>query len=388
MASTPAQDLRVPHVSTIPANAGQHVQLFVREYDGTKPSHDPEPVLMLHGRSAPALAGFDLQYRHYSWAQDLAAAGYDVFVMDLQGNGRSPRPEMDNPCNTNPAQQQYLVPNPLAATCPPAYAHQLGNSQSEWDELRTVVEFVKRRRDVSQVAFIGWSAASFVMGPYTLQYPEDVRSLMLLAPIFPPNGRASRPGTDFGAPEPLPVSSPAAQFGYPMNISRKTDLRTAWDNELHCPDQREPGMDEVVWSAILDNDAVGRTWGQISGGVPEGIARFRNSYWWGWNNATVPLDGTLGTLLPVFIVYGEFDTQANHPSSNPLTDFSVPALYQAVPGADKLMVRVSCAGHQMPWETRAKTLQHMSREWLKHSALDGLKNGSYVLDMNDRYTPA
>ncbi|MDX3118413.1 hypothetical protein PV461_34335, partial [Streptomyces scabiei] len=108
-AHTPT-DHFVAHVSTIPANTGQNVKLFVREYDGTKPGHTPQPVLMLHGRSVPAVAGFDLVLppgaggapTRYSWAQDLADDGYDVFLMDLQGSGRSPRPQMDNPCNANP----------------------------------------------------------------------------------------------------------------------------------------------------------------------------------------------------------------------------------------------------------------------------------------------
>lgn len=58
-AHTPTDHL-VPHISTIPANADSAVKLFVREYDGTKPSHTPQPVLMLHGRSVPVVAGFDL----------------------------------------------------------------------------------------------------------------------------------------------------------------------------------------------------------------------------------------------------------------------------------------------------------------------------------------
>jgi pimeloyl-ACP methyl ester carboxylesterase len=375
-------DHQVPHVSTVPANTGAHVNLFVREYDGTRPGHVPEPVLMLHGRSAPALTSFDLDHGQYSWAQDLADAGYDVFVMDLQGNGRSPRPEMDNPCNANPAHQSYLIPSTLAGPCAASYPHQLGNTQSECDELHTVVEFVKDLRSVSQVRFIGWSAASFAMGPYTLQHSGNVHSLMLLAPIFPPKGRAGLAGTDFGAPAPLPVSTPATQFGFPMNLGRQLDLIAAWDPELKCAGQRENGMEDVVWNSILDNDAIGKSWG------PSGVQRIRNSYWWGWNDTTVPLGGILGTLVPVFLTYGEFDTQAMHPSSNVLIDFSVPKLYNAIPGADKLMVKVTCAGHSMPWEQRAKTLHHMSREWLKHTAVDGLKNGSYVLGTDDEYSPA
>ncbi|WP_308184889.1 hypothetical protein [Streptomyces sp. MNU76] len=118
MTSYELEEHRVRHVSKIPANEDIEVQLPVREYDGTH-GHNREPVLMLHGRSVPALPGFDLapvpgdNPIRYSWAQELAKAGFDVFIMDLQGSGRSPRPMMDVPCNANPAQQApVLVPNP------------------------------------------------------------------------------------------------------------------------------------------------------------------------------------------------------------------------------------------------------------------------------------
>jgi pimeloyl-ACP methyl ester carboxylesterase len=100
---------------------------------------------------------------------------------------------MDEPCNANPAQRGLLETNPGTGTCSPTapYPHQLGNSQSEWDELATVVKFIRERCDNEKVSFIGWSAASFVMGPYALQHPGDVASMFLLAPIFPPAGRWS-----------------------------------------------------------------------------------------------------------------------------------------------------------------------------------------------------
>lgn len=153
-----------------------------------------------------------------------------------------------------------------------------------------------------------------------------------------------------------------------MNLTTKAEFAHSWDVEVQCPDQQGDGMVDVVWTAIMDNDAIGKAWGPVQSGVSEGISRVRNSYWWGWNNTTVPFDGILGTLVPVCLVYGEFDTQAMHPSPIPLTDFSVPALYAAVPGADKLMIKVACAGHSMPWESRAKDLHHMTRDWLKHTA--------------------
>jgi pimeloyl-ACP methyl ester carboxylesterase len=265
------KDHAVAHKSTVPANRDDSVNLFVREYDGTK-NHTRKAVLMLHGRSVPALAGLDLQHGKYSWAQSLAEDGCDVFIMDLQGSGRSPRPKMDNPCNVNPAQQpETLVPNPLSAPCPPKYPYQLANSQSDWDELDTVVEFIRDRHDVQKVALIGWSAAAYQIGPYALQHPEKVESLLLLAPIFPPKGRASKPGTRFDAPVPLPVSAPPAVFGFPMSLTTKTGFASAWDSQLHCPKQREDGMVDVVWKAFMENDKEGKGWGPKEGKVTQGV---------------------------------------------------------------------------------------------------------------------
>ena len=94
----------VKHTSTVPATEGVEMELPVREYDGTPGNghaHDREPVLMLHGRSVPELAGFGLapvpggDPNRYSWAQEPAAAHYDVFLVDLQGSGRSPPPGAD-----------------------------------------------------------------------------------------------------------------------------------------------------------------------------------------------------------------------------------------------------------------------------------------------------
>lgn len=119
-----------------------------------------------------------------------------------------------------------------------------------------------------------------------------------------------------------------------------------------------------------------------SSGLPQDVSRYRNSFWWGWNNTTVPFEGTLGTLVPVLPVYGEHGHPGEPPVDRPLLNFSVPALYAAIPGADKLMIKVACAGHSMPWENRAKDLHYMTREWLKHTVVAGLMSGSHALDMN------
>ncbi|WP_284117572.1 alpha/beta fold hydrolase [Streptomyces fragilis] len=205
-------DHKVKHKSTIPANYNAEVELFVREYrTSTGGGGTPKPVLMLHGRSVPALPGFDLVLppqggsphpeTRYSWAQALAKRGYDVYVMDLQGSGLSPRPEMHDPCNVNPAQRGLLETHPGTGGGDPTtakYAKQLGNSQSEWDELRTVVKFIRQRCADQKVAFIGWSAAAFVMGPYAVSYTHlDVYKRQRHGSVRPAGAR--------GRVEPVPA---------------------------------------------------------------------------------------------------------------------------------------------------------------------------------------
>lgn len=359
----------VKHKSTVPATKDEQVELFVRERDGTPPGSptNRKAVLMLHGRSVPVLAGFDLQHTSYGWADALARAGYDVFMMDLTGSGRSPRPRMEDPCNVNPNQQIEIMP-PLYGPRPPSYPYVLTNSQSDQDELGTVVEYIRNTRNVSKVAFIGWSAAAFSMGPYAVKNPGKVESLFLLAPIFPPKG------------PPNPPTLPAP--GFPTHVLTRKGLDDSWAAQVHCANQREPDMLDVAWSALMDNDPIGRTWGKIQpNGKPVGVNRFRNFVTWGWNNTTAAQDGILGGGVPVLLVHGEFDTTANTtpPNPNPALDFHVPALYDAMTGMHKLLVTVKCAGHSMPWEGQHKNLHNLSKHWLKQLKVEGKTQGRFVM---------
>ncbi|MCX5393822.1 alpha/beta fold hydrolase [Streptomyces sp. NBC_00094] len=368
------QDLKVPHTSTVPANKNDPVELIVRERDGTPLGLLPErkAVLMLHGRSVPVLAGFDLQHTSYGWAEHLAKAGYDVFMMDLQGSGRSPRPKMDDPHNANPANQNLLKPRPPGFTPGPVnYAFQLNNSNSDRDELHTVVEYIRKERQVDKVAFIGWSAAAFTMGPYAVNNPGKVESLFLLAPIFPPKGTSTPPSM---LPKP----------GFPMFLATRWGLESGWNTELACEDQREPGMVERVWAAMMENDAKGSTWGP-----PEGLNRIRNFVRWGWNETTASQGGVLGGGVPVLMVYGDHDTQVNTspPNSDPELNFSVPALYDAVAGSHKLMVKLACAGHSVVWEMQHKNVHNLSKHWLKHLKVDGKTQGVFDMDTAGNLSP-
>src|SRR5215472_18990219 len=75
-------DYLVPHISTVPANAGKRVELFVREKVASGRRGKAPVVLMIAGATISAVPDFDLQFENYSWMEYLATAGFDVFAMD------------------------------------------------------------------------------------------------------------------------------------------------------------------------------------------------------------------------------------------------------------------------------------------------------------------
>lgn len=368
---------------------------------------------MVHGRSVPALASFDLgghginvsagpDHIDYSWAHALKNAGLDVFVMDFQGSGLSERPLMNEARNTSAADQEtYLLKgHPLDTERAPAAAHQLTNTDTDIAEITTVVDYIRHLpgKDVIKLSLVGYSLGAAAVGPFTLQRHDVVDRLFLLAPIFRPKG-PSKPE----APLPLDgnFSDPAylpGQFGYPMFLQGRVlppdppappDNRDSffdpWQDEVrnHGAKRDENTMpDDVVWDAIMANDGTGSGWGTT------GVMRVRNHYWWGWNTAAAGthtlIEGSpdhplptwvpvLGRVVPVMIVYGSADIQANHdPSSeHPIPKFrlSVPDLYDAIPGDQKLMVRIPGTGHFMPWETQRKVLHQYSADWIKFGSV-------------------
>jgi pimeloyl-ACP methyl ester carboxylesterase len=366
----------VPHVSRVPANENQLVALFVREFDGRPPSGSGLPeggpvVLMLHGKSVPSLPAFAPgqnvvtgAWRRYGWAESLARSGLDVFVMDLQGSGLSPRPKMEDPCNAKKEDRTKL--GQVAANCDGhyPYAFQLNNSNSDRAELLTVLNWIRDRRNVGKINLVGWSAAAFVLGPFAMAVPEMVDSLFLLAPIFPPWGFS-------GPPQNMPMP------GFPMTIQTKEEFLQLWNAETSRGALREPGIENVVWESIMDNDRVGEIWGA-------GVMRIRNAVSWGWNKRIVQRSASLGSSVPVAIVYGTQDQQANtipdldlfqRPLGSPSPPehlgppFNVRWLYRAIPGDRKLMIRIGKTGHFMPWETSHEVLHRYSADWIKQKSV-------------------
>ena len=338
--------------SSVPAIAGQMAQIYVRERASAatiKGASSPERkvVLFVHGAGTPAEVAFDTPFGDYSWMAYLANAGHDVFAMDLTGYGRSTRPTvMNDPCNLSAPQQATLVPMLLAAPCPPSYPHQLGTIESEWTEVNAVVDYVRHLRGVERVSLIAWSLGAPRAGGFTAKYPDKVDSLVLLAPAFNP--------TASGTP---PVKLPPD--GVPMNTQSRDEFIANWDRQVGCENQYNPAVRDTVWSAMMDSDPIGATWGA-------GVRRAPSTTVWGWNS-----DVARRLQVPTLLVAGAHDKQ--------VSPDRVRELHADLASPQKVFIDLGCSSHNAMWERNHMLLFEASLEWITRGSVNGMKNGTLRL---------
>src|SRR5690242_12686940 len=119
-------------------------------------------VLYVHGATYPASTAFDLQLGGMSWMDYIAARGYDVYLLDLRGYGKSTRPK-------------EMSEDPKAS--PP-----IVRGDTAVKDIGTVVDLILARRNVPRLNWIGWSWGTVTMSTYTTQNPGKVERLVLYAP--------------------------------------------------------------------------------------------------------------------------------------------------------------------------------------------------------------
>src|SRR5256714_13154465 len=80
------------------------ISLYVRNKhpEGATQFAPGEIVLYVHGATYPAETAFDLRLNGLSWMDYIAQRGYDVYLVDIRGYGKSTRPpEMERPAQEN-----------------------------------------------------------------------------------------------------------------------------------------------------------------------------------------------------------------------------------------------------------------------------------------------
>lgn len=337
-------DHYVRHVSSVAAIDGQHVQLYVRErvLPGTLARTgdlEGRVVLFVHGAGTPAEVAFDVPYEDYSWMGYLAAAGYDVFSVDMEGYGRSSRPHpMNDFCNLSEDNQLALKLD--AAPCVPSATGAATTIQSDWDDIARALEYIRELRGVERVSLFGWSLGGPRAGGYAARFPEQVDKLVLLAP---------------GYRREMSDAPPRGDDGAVMTYQTRASLNSLWNSQVGCEGQYDPLAADIIWSEMLASDPVGATWGP-------GMRRAPRTLVWGWNQAAAA-----DTMTPTLMVAAAHDGQVDAAR--------VRDLYEDLGAANKVLLDLGCASHNAMWERVHLELFSASLEWLENGTVDGVSQG-------------
>jgi pimeloyl-ACP methyl ester carboxylesterase len=278
LASLPAYDAqaqsRTPPLTTeefmIPG-ADPGVQLYVRNKrprDATRFTAD-NVVLFVHGATYPAETSFDLQLDGVSWMDYIASRGYDVYLVDVRGYGKSSRPaEMDQPAERNAP----IVRTDTAAR-----------------DYGAAVDFVLKRRGVAKLNVLGWSWGTAITALYTSQNNAKVNRLVLYAPVWL---RESKSLTDTGG----------ALGAYRMVTVEAALKRKA----AGIPAGKKPMPD--AWSeewvrATFASDPVGAKGTPPFVRAPNGVVLDTREYW----SAGKALYDPANIRVPTMLVLAEWD---------------------------------------------------------------------------------
>jgi pimeloyl-ACP methyl ester carboxylesterase len=121
-------------------------------------------VLFVHGATYPSETGFDLRLDDLSWMDVLAQQGFDVYMLDVRGYGKSSRPAaMDQPPLNNP---------PVADTDTAAR------------DYAAVADWVRARRNVAKLNVMGHSWGTATTALYATRHADKVNRLVLYAPVW------------------------------------------------------------------------------------------------------------------------------------------------------------------------------------------------------------
>jgi pimeloyl-ACP methyl ester carboxylesterase len=337
---THTRDHTIMVTSTVPVIAGQKSKLYIRERAlpaVLRQGAGDKVVLFVHGAGTPAEVSFDVPYQDYSWMGYLAAAGYDVFTVDMTGYGRSARPApMNDKCNLSPEQQKSF-----GVSCPQSYPGNLTNITSDWNDISAAVDFIKKLRHVEKVNLVAWSQGGPRAGGWTANHPDQVAKLILLAPAYNRATKSEAP--------PLPVPGPV------FNTQSVDEFIANWDRQAPCPGQVDPAAAASVWSEMLKSDPVGASWS------PAVRRASIASSGWGWTQEKVKAMTT-----PTLMVSGINDKQVN---PERVRDF-----YTDIGSPLKVFVDLGCSSHNAMWEKNHLLLFKASLEWLEKGTVDGQSN--------------
>jgi pimeloyl-ACP methyl ester carboxylesterase len=262
--ATEVEDFMVPS-----GDAG--IALFVRNRRPADPrQRSAEKVLLyVHGTSQAAEATFDLALDGVSWMDYVAGHGWDVYLVDLRGYGRSTRPpEMAAPA----ADHAPIVTTDVALR-----------------DFATAAAFARQRSGATRLSIMGWSWGTVIVGAYAASHDEAVSRLVLNAPVWL---RDKRPAD-----------------AQPLGAYQTWTVEQALANlQTGAPEAKRAGLMPAPWfaawkAAALATDPEGARRDPPVVRSPNGAPHDSRAYWASGRTYYDPA----AIAAPTLIVHGEWD---------------------------------------------------------------------------------
>jgi pimeloyl-ACP methyl ester carboxylesterase len=273
-AGAQAKEPRLESTDTMIPSGDTGIRLFVRNKHLAGRESSPDKILVfVHGATYPAETAFDLPIEGVSMMDLIAARGYDVYLVDVRGYGRSTRPpEMSQP----PAANKPIVTTSVAA-------HDLG----------AAVDYILNKRKVSKIDVMGWSWGTSIAGLYTSEHNAKVSRLVLYAPQW------------IHTEPPAPAAANAPPLGAYRLVSKES-AKARWLKGVAADKQADlipPGVFDAWADATWATDPEAAKQNPPMLRAPNGVMEDSQNYW----NAGKPLYDPGKITVPTLLLHAEWD---------------------------------------------------------------------------------
>jgi pimeloyl-ACP methyl ester carboxylesterase len=277
-------------ISASPAGAQQQPNIAMQEFTVASPqpglgiyvrnkhptdatSFDQAHTLVfVHGATYPASPAFDLELGGLSWMDYIAQHGYDVYLLDLPGYGRSTRPsQMDAPAADNPPFE---------------------DTEQAVADLGAVVAHVLKARGLDKLDVMGWSWGTTIAAGFAAANPDKVNRLVLYAPLWV-------------LQSPPAISAGAGKLGAYRTVTRDAAFKR-WMNGV--PEDKQADLIPKGWfdqwaDAVWATDPVGAKQNPPVVRAPNGVLLDVGRYW----REGKPTWDPAKITVPILLVHAEWD---------------------------------------------------------------------------------